>query len=451
MIQNKQQDLSPHILGKKRNLHQIKLKIFTPHGAHSFFKTVLSCLHTRSRHQMSSTAFRVVNFLAVFTGTVTISLPGPTSPWGTWTAVVHSPYLAKLPGHIYTSESRQSSGLLPPFDDRLSNSTGQLMCRHQQGLQCDSDLLEGGTATALLEVMTAAGCLHTSLHRMAQLMRDQRSHFRRMLPQEPSTSPRQTHAPPTAAQVKSEPGQLHPIKLEQQQQQEHLAAGSLIKAESGGGQTEQDVNTAGSGRRRPLALAWHVISSGVVQVAEAGLMHAVLQVRPPPPWSSRTAAVSPGHVKQETSHGSPSDTDMQDADSAPQCGAAGLNTQEQSGPGKMPASNTGVDQPKPYLTIHVHWQLTPDRSSTAGGELPAAAASQSAPAPAVRSQAAQNLPRQQPATVPAASIQGTVEAAKVMLPAMPVLGCCITSEPQVPHQVLQSFQNMAGNVDSVSL
>lgn len=339
------------------------------------------------------------------------------------------------------------------------------MCRHQQGLQVDSNLWEGGTATALLELVTAAGCLHTSLHRMAQLMRDQQSHLRRMLPQQPSTPARQlpTDAPPTAtaAQVKSEPGvagqqdrsdglsgHTHPVKLEHQ---EHLAAGSLIKAESGN-QMGRDVNTAGSGRRRPLALAWHVISSGVVQVAEAGLTHAVLQVQPPPPWSSQTAADSP--VKQEPSLDSPSDTDMQYADSTPQDSqhvAAGLSTKEQPGPDKAPASNTGVDKPKPYLTIHVQWQLTPDRSSTAGVDLPAAAASQSAPAPAIRSQAAQNLPHQQPAAVSAASPQLIAEPAKILASAMPVLGCCITSEPQVPHQVLQCFQNMAGNVASVSL
>ena len=430
-------------------------------------KWQLSILNTCQHHQISSTAFSNDNFPAVSVGTVTISLPAPTSPWGTWTAVVHSSHLAKLPGHVYGNGSRRSPGLLLPSDDRLPNSTGQLMCRHQQGLQVDSNLLEGSTVTALLELVTAAGCLHTSLHRMVQLMRDQRSHLRRMLPQQPSTPARQlpTVAPPTAtaAQVKSEPGvagqqdrsdglsgHTHPVKLEHQ---EHLAAGSLIKAESGG-QTGRDVSTAGSGRRRPLALAWHVISSGVVQVAEAGLTHAVLQVRPPPPWSSQTAADSPGPVKQETSHGSPSDTHMQDADAAPQDSqraAAGMSIEVQPGPDKMPTSNTGFDKPKPYLTIHVQWQLTPDRSSTAGVDLPAAAASQSAPAPAIRSQAAQNLPHQQPAAVSAASPQVIAEPAKILASAMPVLGCCITSEPQVPHQVLQSFQNMAGNVASVSL
>jgi len=238
-------------------------------------------------------------------------------------------------------------------------------------------------------------------------------------------------------------------------------------------------------------LAWHVIASGVVHVAKIGLMHAAMQVRPPPPWSASDASISSGAVKQELDQAT-ADVEMQDADvsAPPQHVQSLVLTNQQEGAQQLPVTHRSPVSPPPYLTLHMRWQLTHHLAPVASSEVTHESQNRASPSarapigaaplqlpnlpgsgatlhrdvregaarlpPAAR-EAAATLPpdaKEGAATVPPDPREGAAnvppdarEAADptgTMCPAVPTLHCCITSEPELPHAVLQSFQDMAG-------
>lgn len=381
-----------------------------------------------------------------------------------------------------------------------------------------SKLLQGGTATALLELITASGRTHTALKRMAQLMHGQQQHLLHMGAQQRTVggqhravgAQQQGHEQGMAAAViKSEPGpaMLRPlgstptaynadrVKLEQQQLEQNVAPGLPVKAETGRHvvQDSSREQLGDAGRQRSQALAWHVIASGVVHVAKIGLMHAVLQVRPPPPWSASHAPISSGEVKQEVNQAT-ADVEMQDADVSvpPQRVHSLVLTNQQEGAQQLPVTHRSPVSPPPYLTLHMRWQLThhlapvassevtlesqnraspseqasvgaaplqlPNLPGSGAAALPPDAREGAAALPPHAKEGAANVPpeaREGAATVPPDARQGAAnvspnsrEAAAdptgIVRPAVPTLRCCITSEPELPHAVLQSFQDMAG-------
>ncbi len=359
-----------------------------------------------------------------------------------------------------------------------------------------SNLLQGGTATALLELITAAGRTHTALKRMAQLMHGQQQHLLHMGAQQRAVgaqhravgAQQQGHEQGmAAAAIKFEPGatMLRPlgntptvydadsVKLEQQQPEQSVAPGLPIKAEAG----RHVVQNSGrelpdyAGRQGSQALAWHVIASSVVHVAKIGLMHAALQIRPPPPWLALDDPISSGEVKQEPDQATP-DVEMQDADvSVPPQRVQGLAlTHQQEGAQQLPVTYRGPVSPPPYLTLHIRWQLTQHLAPVASSEVTHESQNHASPSVQASVGAAPlqlpNLPGSGAATLPPAAREGAAalppdaregaangppdarEAAAdptgTMRPAVPMLRCCITCEPELPHAVLQSFQDMAG-------
>ena len=405
------------------------------------------------------------------------------APPGVWTALVHSKYLAHLPNHIYKQQHLLGQGSQPESDGHLPNSIAQLPVKHQLGMRVDSALLQGGTITALLELITATAGSHTGLTRIGQVMRSQQRHLQRIASKPQNVGPpEQRDADPlepfTAAElnIKSDVGVPPPVgavKLVQQGPARGPADRVPVKSEAGGHQqqdSDQQQQAVASGRRQPRALAWHVLSSGVVQVAKAGLTHTVLQVRPPPPWSSTDASISTqvAAVKQEGSDAnvggqhslpenpeaakSPDDADMPDASSLPRVddGVRVLPGAELHGPSNLSSVPPGLSIPIPYLTLHIQWQLTGRQPFTAdtnqlGSSLHPAS-------PSVLEANALGL---QHGPIPNDRLhQGTTSSAQQgrnggsqKRAVLPVLRCSITSDPALPNKVLESFQDMAGKLN----
>jgi len=414
-------------------------------------------------------------------------LPDSSSPSGSWTALMHSQYFARLSQHVFTHSSSPDSGPPPLSHVGVPSSKGQLVQKHPSGLHVISNLLQGGTATALLELIAAAGRTHTALTRMAQLMHGQQQHLLHMGAQQRAVGAQhravgaqhQGHEQGMAeAAIKPEPGAAKPqllgsnpiayradrVKLEQQEPNQSVAPALRVKAETGRhamqGSDREPPDDAG--RRRSWPLAWHVIASSVIHIAKAGLMHAALQVRPPPPWSASDASISSVEVKQELHKATP-DVEMQDADAPPQLVQGLALTHQQQGlqqlPQQLPATYRALVRPPPYLTLHMRWQLTHHLPFTASGEItpasqnrasPSAQASQGAPPlqlPNLPGSGATTLPpdaREVAANVPSDARKAAANPAGMVRPAAPTLHCYITSEPELPHAVLQSFRNMAG-------
>ena len=495
----------------------------TPAGPYS-----IVCLHL----QMQSPIFCLAcgpspQHLAAFAGTVSIALPDSNSAW---TALVHSQHFARLSHSTFTHPPSADPSPLPLSHDGVPSSRGQLVQKHPSGMLVLSNLLQGGSATALLELITASGRTHIALKRMAQLMCGQQQHLLHMGAQPRAVgsqhravgAQQQGHEQGTAAAViKSEPGtaMLRPlgstptaynadrVKLEQQQPEQNIARVLPIKAETGRhavqGSIREELDDAG--RRQSWALAWHVIASGVIHVAKVGLMHAALQIRPPPPWSSPDAPISSGEVRLELDQAT-ADVEMQDADvsAPPQHVHSLVLTNQQEGAQQLPVTHRSPVSPPPYFTLHMRWQLTQHLAPKASGEithgsqnrpspsahapigaaplqlpnlpgsgaaaLPPDAREGAASLPPHAKEGAANVPpdtREGAATVPPDAREGAAtvppharqaaahvppdarEAAAAdptgtMRPAVPTLRCCITSEPVLPHAVLQSFQDMAG-------
>lgn len=368
-------------------------------------------------------------------------------------------------------------------------SDAQQVNRYQQGMEVYSRLLQGGTITALLELVIGTSHMQTSLTRMQRLMQNQQQYLQQMLMhrQHPRNKLPVTHQPP-ATSVKTElQAVLQPsnaaasVKLEEQaQEQKNLGSVPDVltaPAESGISQRPtqiQEGQTPGR-RRRQHDLAWHVVSSGVVQIAYAGLRHTVLEVRPPPPWSlaapSQTAPALDPHLESSAADTNVKpDTVMLDAQqpaTAPQSVKLPLGHQAQD---TLPTAGKSFQPPGPVLTLHMQWQLIPHQASDQASDstielrshLPFAAA-------AATQQSSPGLPPSQGLAVPASQAlhqpqnlpasQGQQQLAAGPSPddskeqsgsaglarqQMPTLRCCMTSEPQLPLQVLESFEDMAG-------
>ncbi|DBA82278.1 TPA: hypothetical protein ACH3X2_000546 [Trebouxia sp. C0005] len=317
---------------------------------------------------------------------------------------------------------------------------------------------------------------------MAQLMHGQQQHLLRVGAQQRAGGPQhraveaqqQGHEQGmAAAAIKPEPGAatLRPlgsklsaynadrVKLEQQQPEQSVAPGLPVKAETDRHATQGSNRKPpdDAGRRRSWALAWHVNASGVVHVAKVGLMHAALQVRPPPPWLASNATISSGEVKQELNQATP-DVKMQDAEAPPQHVQGLVVTHQQQGAQQLPVTCRGPVSPPSYLTLHMRWQLTHHQAPIAS--LETTQANQNTDAPSVQASvgaaplqlpnlpgsAAASLPRdarEGTANVPPDAREASADQTGSMRPAAPTLRCCITCEPELPHAVLESFQNMA--------
>ena len=394
--------------------------------------------------------------------TVTIQLPAVhEQPIGTWTAVVPSCHLARVPDDIYSRQNAiPDQGMLSSIRE-LPSRLGQQVQKHCRGMQVDSILTQGGTITGLMELIAGTCRMHAGLSRMHQLMRSQQQHIKRMSTQQP---PRlAADALKSEMAVKVEPGtagQQHgsnafsaaesAIKQELQVPEGQLTTGLPIKADE-----PAEPGTAGkqlpvSGRQRQQSLSWHVLSSGVVQSAEIGLTHAVLQVLPPPPWSAADSSVAPS-TTSVVKHESPdtlltaSVTGHYHDDLLPSSKQA---SSPADGParGMRPSRQQPPPVPTPYLTLCIRWQLTSGQLSVAQTrppEFPDLPQSTAMPAAATsQQQAGTQADRLQHE---AASLhQQREDAGSVNIQAAPSLRCCITSQPALPQQVLESFQDMAG-------
>ena len=453
---------------------------------------------------------------------------------------MHSTYLAELPSQLYTSQSasqstsqsaptaaanswwvqshasaKSQSASLPasaaavtaqlasqpasaaaatagsqsPAQAATISQAGQHVGRHQHGVQVQSNLFQGGTVTALLELVTGIGHMQNGLRRMCRLMQSQQQHLRQLLMHHHGTV-----LPHSLPAVKSEadtvpywqPGTadnvVPAVKTEEHQlvSQHGLADGRFADAvpiKSEGTDMSQLTQAPASWRRRSAQpLAWHVVSSGVVQVAHAGLDHAVLEVRPPPPWPRSSPSVQP---KAEEGATLSSDLDMADAQ---QTSARSHQLPEHPPDSRLPTAGLASIPPVPFLTIHMQWKLTAGRfldqytqlepgplssSTSMALETPSQGqplsqgqpSSQGRPEPQAPSQGL-CLPRELPQSqrLPPLHPHSAVNKAKHATDAaksdgqgipegIPKLRCCIQSKPQLPLQVLESFQDMAGKSD----
>lgn len=477
-------------------------------------------------------------------GTITIQVLYTQPAPGVWTADVLSTYLAELPPQLYTgmafSQSPSQSPSQPastaaanscwvesdlpappqsaslpasaaaakaqsafqpasaaaatagshlPAQAATISQAGQHVSRHQHGMQVQSNLLQGGSVTALLELITGIGHMQNGLRRMCQLMLSQQQRLRQMLMHHHGTE-----LPHSLPAVKSEadtvphhwqPGKadndVPAVKSEEQQivsSQPGLADGRFAGAvpiKSEGIDMSQLTQTPASGRRRSAQrLAWHVVGSGVVQVAHAGLDHAVLEVRPPPPWSRSSPSVQP---KAEEGGILSNDLDMADAR---QTSARSQQVAEHPPHSRLSTADLPGIPPVPFLTIHMQWKLTAgrflDQDIQPEPGIPASPTSMALETPFQGQPLSrglslpQELPLSQSQRLPPVHPHSAVNKAKHATDAaesdrqgipkgipkripkgIPKLRCCIQSEPQLPLPVLESFQDMAGKLNQSSL
>lgn len=223
---------------------------------------------------------------------VTIHLPSDDTtllPYH-WTAVLHSAYLAQLP----TAALHQPSMLLPfsplhpglvshlpsltssaaraaaAVQPKSAHVQPQALTKHPFGLSVQCNLMQQGTVTALVELIAGLARTHICLNRIQQLMKQQQQQLhRRHLKQQQTGAGQNTRAGQGADDMalKQQPG-----------------AGQ----DSGAG---QDLGAGQQARAGQRQLAWHVLSSAVVELKKVGLTFATLEVRPPPPWNSKVSQV----------------------------------------------------------------------------------------------------------------------------------------------------------------
>ena len=375
-------------------------------------------------------------------------------------------------------------------------SRGQHVGRHQQGMQVHSCLLHGGTMTALLELVIGISHMQTNLARMRRLMQNQQQYLQQMLIQrhQPHDKlPLMQQQLATSVKTESETVLHHSsaaasVKLEENAQEQHklgkVPTANEVPIESEIGrtprsstQTERRQEQAPGWRQRQHGLAWHVVSSGVVQISHAGLRHTVLEVRPPPPWSlaapsQNTSTINLGLEAPAADTDVKPDIVMLDAE---QPATAQQNVESPARPQAQdtpPTAGQSFQPPVPILTLHMQWQLAPslasDSSVVSDFHLPFAAAAtvpqhsfQGLPPSqglAVPAPQGLHLPQKLPASqdqqhLPGDLVNGSKEQSDFAGSAkqgMPMLRCCICSEPQLPSQILQSFEDMAGVLISCS-
>lgn len=379
------------------------------------------------------------------------------------------------------------------------SSVGQWVSPRQHGMQVQSNLLQGATFTALLEFVIGIGHVQSCVRRVQELMHRQHQLLQQMLRHRQHTEAKlaATHQLPVvkseevsqqAHHVKAD-GAGAPAKLEEQSL-EGFQPGHDAQPAGDTAIKSEDANRTGDGRpaalgrrRPPQRLAWHVVSSGVVQIARVGLDNAVLEVRPPPPWSHAISSVQPksenGAVNTATADDN-LDTDMPDVQ---QPSASAHQPAPMSEPQPFNKVQDSIAQPAPFLTIHMQWKLaavqSPDQDrhlepGTMSVPINAALnqsrqgpvfqgpslgllssqgkpASQVLPPPQGMQDAPPRLPPQHGPKPPAGV--AVVDEARGDPPAVPSGGqgipklrCRIQSEPELPLQVLESFQEMAGKL-----
>ena len=458
--------------------------------------------------------------LFVPAGSITIHIPSAEPAPGVWTADVHSAYLAELPSQLYTSSTpslpaslstskmsalrnqhRQSETGAPSLSasppaagattlSRQSPSqaaaaisnAGQCVSQHPHGMRVQSNLLQGATFTALLELVTGVDHMQSGLTRIHQLMQSQQQHLQQMSRHHQYAAAKLAQAKDLSAVKAEAETVLHyqdsakadsavgKVRTEERYSDGHqlgsdgqLASAMPVKSE------DIDVvnasTSSASGRRQPpQPLAWHVVSSGVVQIAHVGLDHAVLEVRPPPPWSNATApSVQPKSEEEATTDVADAndnpDTDMPDVQQL------SVSPHQADAHNRLPTAEKLVTPPAPFLTIHIQWRLTVDQSphqhSHHEPRLPSlatdAALKNGQPVfqgPSVSQGLPVSLglpplhPQQQPAGVAVDEAKHNTNATKSEGQGVPKLRCFIQSEPELPSQVLESFQDMAGMLTS---
>ena len=470
----------------------------------------------------------VMSFL-VPAGSIIIHIPSTQPAPGVWSADVHSKCLAQLPHQLYTSSasslSASQSTLLSaspaaPNNWRLQSdlqaqpqsaaaevatsgvisSAGQRVSHCQHGMQVQSNLLQGATFTAVLELITGIGRVQNGLRRMYRLMESQQQHLQQLLMHRQVAGAKLTQVQHLPA-VKSETDTaLHhqdhiadsaarAVKLEEhhpKSSQPGTADGQFAGVKSEDGETGNvstetgnvptdngGMQAAASGRRRPVQrLAWHVVSSGVVEVAHVGLNLAVLEVCPPPPWSHASLSFQP-KTENEASLSPNPDTDVQ------QPSTRSDHFVVQQPRSKLHTADQHDTPPVPFLTIRMQWKLT------TGQSLEQDAQHEPQHPPFSTSVALQTAPQEQPLSQGQPSSQGLSASQGLPLPrelpqsqglpplhphsavdkakhatdaarsegqgipegvprAIPNLRCCMHSEPELPLQILESFQDMAG-------
>ena len=372
-----------------------------------------------------------------------------------------------------------------PVQVGVISSAGQCVSQYQHGMQVQSNLLQGATFTALLELITGIGHVQNGLRRMHRLMETQQQHLQQMLMHRQVTEAKLTQARHLPA-VKSETDTVSrhedhaqadsavlAVKLEEQHPescQPGTADGEFAGVKSEAAETGNLSDETGvrqppaSGQRRPpQRLAWHVVSSGVVQVAHVGLDHAVLEVRPPPPWSHAASTVQPKAEDTVNLSDNP-DTDVQ------QPSTRSDHFVVQQPHSKLHTADQHDTPPVPFLTIRLQWKLTSshflDKNTQPSTSLQTAlqeqpysqglSMSQGQP-PSQGLPLPQELPKSQrlPVLHPHSAVDkakhGTGAAksegqaiSEGILRGIPKLRCCMQSEPELPLQVVESFQDMAG-------
>ena len=441
-------------------------------------------------------------------GSISIHLPDSRTPPGQWTAEVQSPYLSQLPHSVYESSSSSqsfprtdpqlgsqrhglaahllaasSSAALPDSQSMLSSSqsasqaaagyvNGQRMIRHLNGMQVQSDLQQGGTITALLELLIGVSNMQRGLRKMRHLMNSQHQQLQHVLT-DPRAAPNlpSTIQLPHAVAVKEEApasllsgtcGNASSPRTERTTQIQNLSSEQPgdtaptkpeFTEEAGllDGPGNKHLPTSGR-RRSSQKLAWHVVSSGVVQIAEARLSHAVLEVRPPPPWATCNSTPTASAVKVEAvaTDAAGTDVDMLDAERPSTTPRTSFSPTQLLPQQPSSTARQSLQLPAPYLTLRMHWALAQPSASESQPSFSAAEpASMAVPQPQiVAPRGSQSVSaaqaQQQPTSTSALDAAQQSEDLRLRGEDTPVLRCCMQSEPQLPSKVLESFQDMAG-------
>ena len=359
-------------------------------------------------------------------------------------------------------------------------------------MRVQSNLLQGATFTALLELITGITHMQNGLRRMRHLMESQQQHVQHMLMHHQVTEAKLSQAPHVPSLKSETDTVLHhqdhakahsialTVKLEEQHpesSQPGTADGQFAGVKSEGVKSEgaETGNVSSTGgrqapvsqrRRPPQRLGWHVVSSGVVQVAHVGLDHAVLEVRRPPPWSHASPSVQPKAEDKAILSENPG-VDVQQPSTS-------FDHSVQHQPhSKLHSADQHITLPVPFLTVHMQWKLTtghfvgqntqpepqppPCSISTALQTAPQDQPPPQGQPPSQGSPLPQELPQSQSMSPqhPHSAVDKAKHAAtaaksegqgipKGIPRGLPKLRCCMQSEPELPSQFLESFQDMAG-------
>ena len=422
------------------------------------------------------------------------SLSTSTAAANSW-RLQSDPQASSPSASLPASAEATTSGSRSAAQAGLASSARQHVSRYQDGVRVQSNLLQGATFTALLELVIGISHMQNSLRRMRHLMESQQQHLQQMLMHHHVTEAKLSQAQHLSVvkfetdTVLRQPDRVRAgsaalaVKLEEQHPESsqpgtangHSAGLKSEDAEMGNGSTETRGRQASASKQRrpPQRLAWHVVSSGVVQVVHVGLDHAVLEVRPPPPWSHAASSVQP----KAEDKANLSDNPFMDVQ---QPSVRSDHLIQHKPHNKLHTADSQDTFPVPFLRIHMQWKLTtghlldqntqPEpQASTFSTSTALQAAPQDQPVskehpPSQGQPPFQRLPHLQelpqlPERLPPQHPHSGVDKAKHessaaksegqgipvgVLKGIPNLRCCMQSEPELPWQVLKSFQDMSG-------